>query len=353
MGTAKYSKIIEELRREILSGKYEAGSGFPSGAELAGHFGVSRPTINRVMYELRREGLVTTRPGGAPRLTRFAQHATGALGIIHPGVRYGDVLSNICEELVKIGDRHGWDIVTIELATETPEARLEEMIEAIRRFADERVAGLLFQPFEHLKAEKSGVRRFWSELARCNMPVVFLDHNPQMGYGSVGYDLVSMDNVRAGAGLGRELLARGHGKLAYLLKPGSPPSCIDRMRGVASAAIEAGLAWSRGANVLECEPDNIRAVRNFLRSENPDAIVCSNDAMAMELYRTMSRIKGAGAVKIAGFDNHPEAAKLGITSVVQPCAEIAEIAFQTLLARMRNPALPPRTITVADRGIVG
>lgn len=66
-------------------------------------------------------------------------------------------------------------------------------------------------------------------------------------------------------------------KLAFLLKPGSPPSVVNRMRGIASAVVESGKGWSQNDNVLVCEPDDIKAVSRFLRTRCPDVIVCGND----------------------------------------------------------------------------
>lgn len=209
MGLAKHNEITERLRREILSGKFKHGETFPSGGQLAERFGVSRPTINRVMLDLRNEGLVATGSGRLPRLTRFAQHATGTLGIIHPGFQYGDVMSNICKSLLRHGERQGWDIVLIEMVEKSPGKRLEELIRTVHRFAEERVSGLFLQPFEYLGNKSSPVRNFWKELSECSMPIVLFDYNPQQNDGCPQYDLISMDNVSAGAGSGRSLLARG------------------------------------------------------------------------------------------------------------------------------------------------
>ncbi len=352
MASAKHIEITERLRREILSGKFRDGGEFPSGGQLAERFGVSRPTINRVMLDLRNEGLVATGSGRLPRLTRFAQHATGTLGIIHPGFQYGDVMSRICKSLVHHGERQGWDIVLIEMVEKSPEKRLDELIRTIHRFSEERVSGLFLQPFEYLGKKSSPVRNFWKELSECNMPVVLFDYNPQRNDSCPLYDLISLDNISAGAGLGRSLIARRAKKLTFLLKPGSPPSVVNRMRGVASAVVESGKGWSEKDNVLVCEPDDIKAVSRFLRANCPDAIVCGNDMIAVRLHATLSALGRAGTVRLAGFDNQPEAAELGITSVAQPCEEIASIALQTLLARLHNPALPVHTVLVPDRGIV-
>ena len=351
MGATRYVEIVESLRREILLGKFERGVAFPSGGQLSERFGVSRPTINRVMQDLRREGLVATHSGRAPRLTRFAQHATGTLGVIHPGVQYGDVLSKICEALVRQGDRWGWDIVQLELSEISSSRRFAELLRAIRQFSDERVAGLFLQPFDYPKDEETAARRFWDELSACGMPVVLLDYTPLQGEKPV-YDLVSMDNVQAGYAVGLSLLKRRVGRISFMMKPMSAPSVVNRMRGVASAVVESGGTWSEQRNVLVCEPNDHKSVSLFIEANKPAAIVCGNDIIAVRLHHTLSDIGQAEAIRLAGFDNQPEAVGCGITSVVQPCEDLATMALQTLLARMHNPELPVHTVLVPCCGVV-
>ena len=86
-------EIFEQLRREILAGKFDDAPRFPSETALARRFGVSRPTMSRVMLDMKREGLVVTRKGAPAMLTRFARNATGALGIVVPGVCYAEIFS--------------------------------------------------------------------------------------------------------------------------------------------------------------------------------------------------------------------------------------------------------------------
>ena len=346
MSERKYSDIVSQLKREILSGKFEEGGAFPTGRRLAERFHVSRPTINRVMIDLRTEGLIVTRAGAAPRLSRFAQHATGTLGVIHPGRRYGGVLSDICEGLVRHGERQGWDVVVFEMVEEKPERRVGELVQAIRRFSDERVAGLFLQPFEYLRDEHAARQCVSDELERSNMPTVLLDYDSLRSDDRSRYDLVSFDNVSSGLAVGRSLLSRGVRKIAFFLKTGSPPSVVDRMRGVSAAVIENEGSWSWRENVLVSDAFDRTGVRAFLARHRPDAIVCGNDLTAVRLHGILKGVKDASGVLLAGFDNQPEASACGITSVCQPCDELSFVAVQTLLSRLRNPTMPVCTISI-------
>ena len=116
------------------------------------------------------------------------------------------------------------------------------------------------------------------------------------------------------------------------------------MRGVALAALEAGLPWSKRHNVLRCEPGNRRAVSRFVSAERPDAIVSGNDVAAARLKETLAAIKKGGDIRLAGFDDVAVAARIGLTTCRQPLGDLAHVALQTLLQRIRSPRLPPRTI---------
>jgi hypothetical protein len=59
MPSRKAEQIVKILREEILTGKREKGSRLPTYDALVEEFGVTRPTIARVVALLREEGLIT------------------------------------------------------------------------------------------------------------------------------------------------------------------------------------------------------------------------------------------------------------------------------------------------------
>jgi LacI family transcriptional regulator len=85
-----------------------------------------------------------------------------------------------------------------------------------------------------------------------------------------------------------------------------------------------------------------------LAKYNPDAIVCSNDVAALSLSKTLAKlnVRIPEDIMLAGFDDVVEAGRMNppLTSIRQPCFELATMAFRTLLERIDNPDLPPRQI---------
>jgi GntR family transcriptional regulator len=73
-GEKVYLQIARIIRDRIISGELEVGARIPSGSQMRAEWGINRITAAQAVAELRRAGLVATRPGAgtfvtaAPRL---------------------------------------------------------------------------------------------------------------------------------------------------------------------------------------------------------------------------------------------------------------------------------------------
>ena len=340
-----HKEVFEALRREILAGKYDADRRLPSEKSLSCRFGVSRPTVSRVTLDLKREGLIVTRKGAASVITRFAQNATGALGLVMPGENYAEIFKPLDRRFAHLAESSGWDLIRGEIKGSNPKVRAREARRLAYQFAKERVCGVFFQPIEFLKDSAKASEDIVRYFEKSGIAVVLLDYDIAPPPERSRYDVVGIDNFSAGLAIGRHLVRTGAKRIAFLHRPNAAPTVTNRMRGVAAAAVESGGMWSLKGNVLFVEPDNCRAVSKFLTNGLPDAFVAGNDVAAAALGETLARIGGgAEKIRLAGFDDVEVAAKLGLTTVRQPLDAIAEVAMQTLVSRIKTPDLPPRTI---------
>ena len=340
-----HKEVFEALRREILAGKYDSDRHIPSEVTLSRRFGVSRPTISRATLDLRREGLIITRKGAASTITRFAQNATGALGLVVPGEKYAEIFKPLNDRLECLAACAGWDLIRGEIAGTSPKALAREALRLASQFANERVCGVFFQPIEFLKDSVKAS----DDVVRCfddaGIAVVLLDYDIVPPPARSCYDVVGIDNFAAGLAVGRHLVASGARRIAFLHRPNAAPTVTNRMRGVASAVQESGGKWTLGENVLVAEPGDRQSVAKFLKRGRPDAMVAGNDVAAAMLGKTLAKIgHGAEKIKLVGFDDVEVAAKLCLTTVRQPLDAIAVVAMQTLVSRIKTPDLPPRTI---------
>ncbi|MFG1705238.1 GntR family transcriptional regulator [Nonomuraea sp. M3C6] len=92
---ARYERIADELRGEILSGGHPIGSQLPSEAELAERFRAARGTVRQAVAVLAAEGLVGSRQGarrivlGRTRSQSFAELHSFAQWARANGHRFG------------------------------------------------------------------------------------------------------------------------------------------------------------------------------------------------------------------------------------------------------------------------
>jgi len=91
------------------------------------------------------------------------------------------------------------------------------------------------------------------------------------------------------------------------------------------------------------EPEDARFVRGLIAGRQWDAFVCANDHTAAVLLRSLEHVKWKVPrdVRVVGFDDVKYSTLLGVTltTIHQPCRDIAVTAFRAMLERGVN--LPP------------
>lgn len=346
--SAKYLEIAQTLRREILEGKFEDRDRFPSEEALARRFGASRPTVERALRELKRAGLLEARAGSGFYLTFAARNATGVIGVIAPDYGKIDFFTDLCAAIADAGRAEGYAVLLGDASAPEANDRAGFAVALARAFAARRTAGVLLEPVDLVPDSHEATRKVLDVLAAKNIPVVLLDRDYLPPPGRSAYDLVGIDNFAAGYRLGRHLVEAGARSLRFLTQSDYASTIRARIHGVAQAAIDAGLGWD-ATHVIETDPADTAAFRRIMRGKGrPDAFVCRNDPLAARLLQTLAslRIKVPGKVRIAGFDDAKIATLLTppLTTIRQPVAELAATAVASLLQRIREPSLAPRTI---------
>lgn len=338
---ASYSKIAEALCKEIRAGVYSNEESFPSLTKIMQRFGVSRPSAVRSVAELKRLGLVTTRKGAGT----FISQENRTIGLAIPGTADSEFFSAIMDGLVFNCNKYGMDLVAGDIFAVDHDERDKQAERLARHFASVGVAGVIMQPVgfsenaNHLNGIISDI------LDKAGIPVVLVDYDIVPSPGRSKYDLVAIDNFGAGRKVAAHLLKVGAKRICCLLRRLCAESVHTRFSGVDAEVFR---TTGRHASVVVGEPTDGKAVAAALKKFRPDAIVCSNDIAAGWLVKTLKKLGVAvpGDVMVAGFDDVRVAARTrpSLTSVRQPCFEIANMAFKALLERMSDSNLPPREI---------
>jgi DNA-binding LacI/PurR family transcriptional regulator len=193
-----------------------------------------------------------------------------------------------------------------------------------------------------------------SSLEAAGIPIVLLDRDivpfPQRSH----FDLVGIDNRRAGFLIADHLIRLGCRRIDFLARPGSAPTVMLRIAGYREALLSSGITpdprW-----VHSCEPTDEKSVQRILAA-GATAVICANDLTAANLMRTLDTLGCSlpQEIRIVGFDDvrYAELLRPSLTTIHQPCADIGTIAMQAMLERIENPAFPPRDILAQPTLIV-
>jgi DNA-binding LacI/PurR family transcriptional regulator len=199
------------------------------------------------------------------------------------------------------------------------------------------------------------------------LPLVLVDHEP-----SDQALHVNIDDEGGARQAARHLLELGHRRIGILsLERSDPPrngwvtgssggipeiceATRARLAGYTSELEAAGLVWSHDFFVFECRSNTHGQGRLGLREmlaqpNRPTAILAMSDVLALGVLEE-ARSLGLNVptdFSVIGFDDVPEAARTGLSSVNQPHLEKGRIAAELLLSRLRGEAVtsPPRLET--------
>ncbi|MEZ0254470.1 MAG: substrate-binding domain-containing protein, partial [Chthoniobacter sp.] len=141
----------------------------------------------------------------------------------------------------------------------------------------------------------------------------------------------------------------------FVARPHSAPTVEARIAGAREALVRHGREV-RPNWVQIGDPEDARFVRSLTAGRQWDAFVCANDHTAAVLLRSLeqARWKAPRDVRVVGFDDVKYATLLGVTltTMHQPCRDIAITAFRAMLERIAEPTLPARSMLLSPRLVV-
>jgi DNA-binding LacI/PurR family transcriptional regulator len=350
----KYLQIVESLRQSIESGRYRNGVRLPSETELVRRFGVSRMTVVKAMQQLRQAGLLTRRAGSGTYATETIAVQKPVFGLIIPDLGQTEIFEPICQGMSASPNRAGYSLSWGHSAG--PGANKEDEAEHLcEQYIEQRVAGVFFAPLEFVARRDQVNRRVLKALKAARIPVVLLDRCVLEFPARSEYDLVCLDNRRAGYIVTDHLLRQGAKRVAFLAVEGSAGTVDDRIAGYREAIFAHCLPIERNM-VLREDPSDSAMISSALASRKIDAFLCANDNTAAQLMRT---VLGLGLrvpeqVRIAGIDDvrYAELLPVPLTTLHQPCLDIGVVAIATMFDRIANPQLPIRAVLLNGHLVV-
>jgi DNA-binding FadR family transcriptional regulator len=142
----KSQEVSDELRDEILCGRFRDGERLPSERDLAARFGTSRGSVREALKKLEQLGIASIQPGGA-RVVPVSQCTLDVLG---PLLGIGDrPNAELVDQALEVGSLLVGFAVRRSMATnpETVTARAREI-----------TAEMIAAPAEHIRAVRGPPR---------------------------------------------------------------------------------------------------------------------------------------------------------------------------------------------------
>ena len=339
-----YTSLVATLRTDILGGKYRVGQPFPSVRALSRSYGCSEATIQRVLDELFRQGLISRKQGRGTFVT--GQGASRRIGLIVPGVAVTDFYGPIISEINERAHESGYTLHFKEIFSADRQERIHQVRELAADFVKKRIAGVIFEPLAGPTGTEAN-EHILRVLDRAKIPVVLLDCDIVPFPERSGHDVVGINDVEAGVRMMKYLLSDGARKIHFVMGLSSPATFDNRLYGAMSALRE----WGRRCKtaILRCDPSDEAMVRRALRCHGrPDVFVCSNDLIAANLRQTLDVIglSVPRQVMLVGFADLPVASLMTpkLTTIRQEREQMGRMAFKRLLERIEDPDLPPTEI---------
>lgn len=365
----KTTRVRDYILSIIAQKQYGEDGRLPTEKELCERFGISRVPVNAALSELVSEGLIT-RVKGSGSFVRFNEEPGGANRIIPFVVSEQKSSSRFLESIrgaeayLKLQNHY----LTIRYCAENVDAERD----TVQALMNDGLHSVILSP--HTMDNQKCM--YYYSLIQKGLNLTFLDLLPN----GLSANLVACDHTLGGYLATRHLLENGYDRIAVLFNDCAVASIYERLQGYIHALQTARLpvrteyfcSFSDDfyPNPLHarhaCLPPKTDSEQSFehtirhillhLRSlpEPPNAIFCSNDVAAITLYHLCQEmhIDVPGEMAIIGFDDLPETAVLGISTLEQPFYDIGYHAAQLCLSR-QNPGtqriyLPPKVVARAS-----
>ncbi len=218
----KYKAIREHIIGLIETRALVPGQQLPTDAKLIEEFGVSRPTIARAMSDLVHAGLVERRAGAgsfvAKKNLSFPTQTTKTLGLLIPGLGETEIFEPICSEIASLCERYQFSLLWGNVPPKQGLSPAEKALALCKKYIEDDVAGVFWAPLE-LSDEMENVNaRIADMLDESGMSVVMLDRDYLPYPYRSRFDLVGIDNVRAGYLQAEHLIVHGLSRIIYVAR---------------------------------------------------------------------------------------------------------------------------------------
>lgn len=356
MKTIKSDAIYDDLKYRIYSGEFNSAGRLPSETELSAFYACSRPTLRKALEVLVADGLVVQRQGAGSFLTEkglsIAQTTeiptikTSLFGIVFPGLGVNYVFDIICNEVTRILAQSNCSLVWGGTVMPNSPTLMDEVRKICAKYVELQVDGVFFSPIEYSTISTAVNEYILDTFSHAQIPVVLIDSDVVEFPKQSHHDLVSLDHVQASYIITKHMIEQNIRNIHFLSPPMSAKTIKLRQIGFREAMFDCGLPID-SLVFHQADPRDPIAVRSII-SLGAQGILCSNDGTAITLLDTLRSLEVAVPkdLVVAGFDNlsYLSQIRTPLTSISQPTELISQEAVRLMLARVKHPHRPFRTV---------
>jgi LacI family transcriptional regulator len=334
-------------RKPMRASRRHAAPARPTILDVAREAGVSLGTVSNVLngranVSARRRASVDVAiaslgyvPNGLAQSLR--RQRSRVIGLCMP-LSSNAYFAALLEAFETIAAAQGYELMQV-LSRHDPALELRRVRALIARQVD----GLIVVPSADAHAT-------FDAIATAGMPAVMVDR----AAADERFDYVTLDDRGAMAEATHALLRIGHRRLLFVVRHPNLITTRERIAGFHAAA--AGVPGAR-ADVLVRSPDDAAFAADLRERlcapERPTALVASNSDLAIAVLRNleMLRLRCPADLSLLTFDAPAWADVVTppLSVVHPPTRELADRAWEVLLARMDGRAGRPRRIVLAAR----
>ncbi len=328
-----YMDVYNEIKNDILVGKYPPGSLLPTELELSESFFVSRITIQKAMQLLKKEGYISRTPGRGTFVENLpAKPQQHIIGLVLCNIAFSFGLQ-ILTAVERAAAAHGYHIVYKNSIDSH-----EEETKAINDLVALGAEGIIIQPVHSELYNETLVKLHFRKF-----PIVLVDRY----FSGFAIPSVSTNNFEAAQKLTQYLFDKGHEKIGFISSPQANTSSVqERFDGFTSMFITTHktvedyfilntMMSPHSANAPAIFRQDIEEIKKYL-TENRDltALISSEFTITQMITTAVSEIGKSipEDYSLVMFDAYESVTLPLITRIYQDQEEIGRIAFDTLLS---------------------
>ena len=330
----KCAKLVEDLKRQIMSGEIRPGDKISSENVLAKEYDISRQTVRKAIDILRNEGFLYAEHGRGTFCSDMIKQEgnSGNIAVVMTYLSdyiFPHIIRGIDEELEK--EEYSILLKSTHNYRKVEAKCLEELVK-------KNIDGLIIEPSKSQIAFKN--HDIFSMLERYRVPFVFVQG---VYHGMEDKPYVLLDDEKGGYLITKHLIELGHERIAGVFKADDRQG-QNRHSGYVRALKEAGI-WYDPSLVIWFHTEDMQSlpqemIQEVVKREKVDAVVSYNDRIAIQVIKALEEVglQIPGDISVTGFDDSEFAKnlKVPLTTIKHPQRKIGEAAAELLIKLMKG-----------------